>query len=351
MNSRDRVIRAIERRRPDRAPRDLWRLPGVEIFRKKELDALLERFPLDFEAPPSAYGPSLRASGVPNRIGAYTDEWGCVWSVFEDGVAGEVKWHPLSDWNALSTFTAPWEVLDQADLSKVDAHCRATDRFVRANTSVRPFERMQFLRGTENLYLDLAYMPSELFTLRDRIHEFYLREIELWSRTGVDGIFFMDDWGSQSNLLIDPELWRSFFKPLYRQYCETIHNAGKLVFFHSDGFIEPIIPDLIEIGIDALNSQLFCMNIEELALRYKGKLTFWGEICRQRVLPFGTPSDVRNAVRRVRAAFDDGVGGLIAQCEWGLHDPAENIAAVFEAWLEPAAPTLAGTAEQSASRE
>lgn len=335
MTSRERVVRALEFRNPDRAPRDLWHLPGVELFRKAELEALLARYPIDFAAPEFAYGPADRMIGTPNRVGNYTDEWGCVWSVAEEGVTGEVKVHPLSDWAKLATFHAPREVLDNADFSRVNASCAATDKFVRGSTSTRLFERMQFLRGTENLYLDLACLPPEIYTLRDMLHEYYLHEIERWAQTDVDGIFFMDDWGSQGNLLIAPALWREFFKPLYRQYCDTIKQAGKFVFFHSDGYIEPIIADLIEIGVDAVNSQLFCMKIEQLAEQYRGQITLWGEICRQQVLPFGTPDDVRSAVLRVRSAFDDGSGGLIAQCEWGLQDPGVNIAAVFEAWLDP----------------
>lgn len=333
MTPRERVIRALRFQTPDRAPRDLWCLPGIQQFRGRELEELLGRYPLDFAVPLVRYGPSLRARGTPDRVGSYTDEWGCVWTVAEDGVVGEVKIHPLADWSALATFAAPWEVLDNADFSETNASCAGTDKFVRSNTSIRPFERMQFLRGVENLFLDLACLPAELYTLRDLVHEYYLREVDLWTKTDVDAIFFMDDWGSQANLLIAPELWRSIFKPCYAEYCERIKRAGKFVFFHSDGFIDPILGDLVEIGVDAINSQLFCMNIESIAQRFKGKVTFWGEICRQQVLPFGTPDDVRAAVRRVRAALDDGRGGVIAHCEWGNADPAENIAAVFEAWL------------------
>src|SRR5690606_30881517 len=190
----------------------------------------------------------------------------------------------------------------------------ATDKFVKAGTSVRPFERMQFLRGTENLLLDLAWQPAEFRQLLEMLHEFFLRDLEMWAATDVDGISFMDDWGAQSSLLIAPDLWREVFKPLYKDYCDIIKGSGKFVFFHSDGYIADIYPDLIEIGIDAINSQLFCMDIEDLARRYKGKVTFWGEICRQNILPFGTVDDVREAVYRVRRALDDGRGGVIAQC-------------------------------------
>jgi uroporphyrinogen decarboxylase len=76
------------------------------------------------------------------------------------------------------------------------------------------------------------------------------------------------------------------------------------------------------------------MDIGEIARRYKGQITFWGEISRQDTLPLGTPEDCRAAVRQVRAALDDGSGGLIAECEWGNDVPAENIHAVYEAWEE-----------------
>jgi hypothetical protein len=68
--------------------------------------------------------------------------------------------------------------------------------------------------------------------------------------------------------------------------------------------------------------------------RFKGQITFWGELDRQQILPFGTPEEVRAAVRRVRAALDDGRGGVFAQCEWGIGVSAENVAAVYETWLE-----------------
>jgi len=142
----------------------------------------------------------------------------------------------------------------------------------------------------------------------------------------------MDDWGSNNALLISPAMWRHMFKPLYREYCDIIHAAGKYVFFHSDGNIESIYADLIEVGVNALNSQLFCMNIEELGRKYKGKITFWGEIDRQFVLPFGTENEIKGAVNRVRRALDDGRGGVIAQCEWGKDNSQSSIETVFQAW-------------------
>ncbi len=334
MIGRERVIRALRFEHPDRAPRHLWTLPGVPLFRAVELAALRARFPEDIAGPDVQYGRGERARGVPNQVGAYTDEWGCGWEVLQPGVIGEVKHAPLDDWAALAHYRPPYEILDNADFSRVNVSCAQSDQFILAGTTVRPFERMQFIRGTEKLFLDLACGTAELFTLRDMVHEFFMRELALWTRTDVDGISFMDDWGAQNQLLISPQMWRAIFKPLYADYVTLIHSAGKFAFFHSDGHIAAIYPDLIEIGVDALNSQLFCMDIEALGQTYRGKITFWGEIDRQYLLPFGTPEQVKEGVRRVRRALDDGSGGVIAQCEWGNDVSMENVAAVFEAWLE-----------------
>ncbi|MCC6487930.1 MAG: hypothetical protein IT364_10560 [Candidatus Hydrogenedentes bacterium] len=325
MTSRERVYRCLDFDHPDRAPRDLWYLAGVSMLRAPELEQMISRFPMDFEQAVGRYGNATRTRGTVAEVGTYTDAWGCVWSVAEIGVCGEVKHPPLADWTALEDYSAPWEMLEGADFSATNAQCETVDRFVKAGTEVRPFERMQFLRGTENLFMDLTLQPPELFKLRDLLHEFFMAELELWCRTKVDAISFMDDWGAQGNLLISPDLWRSFFKPMYKDYCDLIKGAGKRVFFHSDGHIQAIIPDLIEVGVDALNSQLFCMDIEEIGRSFQGQITFWGEICRQNILPFGTPEEVRAAVRRVRKALDRGNGGVIAQCEWGIRDPLENI--------------------------
>jgi len=113
---------------------------------------------------------------------------------------------------------------------------------------------------------------------------------------------------------------------------ESSIQVGKSAFMHSDGFIEEVYPDLIDVGIDAINSQLFCMNIEQLGRQYKGRIAFWGEIDRQHILPFGTKKQIFDAVKRVKDSLWMPDGGVIAQCEFGLKDPVENIEAVFEAW-------------------
>jgi uroporphyrinogen decarboxylase len=333
MTGRERVIRTLTFTHPDRIPRDLWFLPGITMFRKDDLDYILSKYPTDFTRPAFSYGKSHLAQGVPFVKGKYIDEWGCEWEVKEDGLIGEVKTPRFKDLSEVYNFTPPYELLENADLSKVNDDCKNTDKFVLISPGVNLFERMQFLCGTENLFIHLAYKEKEIFILRDILHEFFLRMIKLWCETQVDGIALADDWGSQKSLLISPNTWRTFLKPLYAEYCELIHRYNKFVFFHSDGNIEEIFSDLIEIGVDAINSQLFCMDIRKLA-KYKGKITFWGEIDRQRILPFGTTEEVKSAVRYVKDILYTPEGGIIAQCEIGLNVPIENVIAVFEAWEE-----------------
>lgn len=358
MNSRERVNRALEFQKPDRVPRDLWVSGGTVLLRPGEVRTVLEKYPADIVLPVDPVGPAVtavsdivggsfgeakrlfqygsgeRARGNPYRRGTYTDEYGCTWQVAEEGLKGVVTESPLSDWGQLETYRPPWEVLERANWDDVNRICLETDKFVLTPWHIKPFERMQFLRGTEALFMDLAWGCAEVIHLRDMIHEFFQKEIELWCQTDVDGIRFADDWGSQTAPLISPQMWREVFKPLYADYCQMIHSAGKFAFMHSDGNITAIMADLIEIGVDALNAQLFCMDIEALGSQYRGQITFWGEIDRQQVIPFGQPKDVREAVRRVRRALETEAGGVIAQLEWGKNDPRQSIEAAFEAWLE-----------------
>jgi hypothetical protein len=118
---------------------------------------------------------------------------------------------------------------------------------------------------------------------------------------------------------------------MYKDYAEIAKSHGKYIFMHSDGYIIDIIPDLIEVGVHALNAQIFCMGIEELGRKFKGKITFWGEIDRQELLPFGSEQDIEKAVHEVwKNLYAD--GGVIAQCEFGLEAKPENVSAVFKTW-------------------
>lgn len=333
MTSRERMIRTLRFQSPDRFPRDLWALPAAQMKYGEDIQKMTREFPMDIGRPP--YTPS-RMPCEQGNAGLdldYTDAWGCVWRAKEVGVIGEVLKAPLEDWSSLATYQPPFEILGKG-MERVNQACAESDLFMLGCGVPRPFERMQFLRGTERLFMDLAYGVAEVYQLRDMVHEFYCREMELWAATDVDGVMFMDDWGTQQSLLIAPNMWQELFKPLYRDYVAIAHSKGKFVFMHSDGMIEAIYPDLVEIGVDAVNSQLFCMDIERLGRDFGGKITFWGEIDRQGLLPFGTAEEVRAGVERVVKALGDFNGGLIAQCEWGADVSSTNVRSVFQTFLD-----------------
>ncbi len=330
MTSREIVHRTLDFRSPLRIPRHLWLLPWAADHFPEELARIQKDFPDDIVYAPTFFKNPPPTKGEEYSPGTFIDEWGCIFENRQRGIIGEVKQPLLPSWSDLDRVQPPLGRLS-VDINQVNAFCRDTDKFVLAGCRVRPFEQLQFIRKPENLYLDLAEQPDELFVLLGRIHDFFKQELELWARTGVDGLLFADDWGAQSSLLISPSLWRKIFKPLYREYIEIAHRCGKAMFMHSDGYIMDIIPDLIDIGVDALNSQIFCMDLESLGRQFRGKITFWGEIDRQHILAYGTPEEVRQAVRRVWSSLYDH-GGVIAQCEFGIGARPENVRLVFETW-------------------
>jgi len=333
--SRDRVIYTLNHEAVDRAPRDLWVTPVMETLHSDQVAELTYRYPNDVTRCDFRYPRGHRAKDMPNEAGQYADAWGCTGQGARQGVAGEPEGAPLADLRQLAGYRLPWEILEKAEFSAVNRACASSSRFVLAWSDVRPLERMQALHGAEAILSDLGRGEKAARDLLAMLHDFYCRELSLWAATEVDGVVFMDDWGSPQGLATSPEVFRDLFKPLYREYCEILHAKDKFALFRSRGNIEDIFGDLVEIGIDAVNSQLFLMKLDSLAGRFRNRITFWGEIDGQRILPFGTPDEVKAAVRRVRAALDFGRGGLIAQCEWGLNVPFQNVAAAFEQWLAP----------------
>jgi hypothetical protein len=315
---------------PARIPRNPWTLDWAGIHYPRELEEITRSFPSDIAGAPAFLRTPPPTSGSETEIGTFRDEWGCTFTNIQRGVIGEVHQPLVQNWSDLERVKEPLGRLS-VDVEQVNAFCRASDQFVTGGTCPRPFERLQFLRGSQNLYLDLAEESPEFFTLLDKVHNFYIKELELWATTEVDALNFMDDWGAQRRLLISPRQWRRIFKPLYKTYVEIAHTHGKKIFMHSDGHIFDIYPDLIEIGVDAINSQLFCMDIEKIGELYAGQITFWGEIDRQHLLPAATPAEIDVAVRRVyRALYRK--GGVIAQCEFGAGARPENVRQVYQSW-------------------
>ena len=326
MNSRERVIRAIEFGGPDRLPYRYNVLPGAYQKYGDALDRLIARYPGDL----------LRATGYrePSEYGERIDEgqvdaWGAVWLRATDEHKGQVVGHPLVEWEKLDSYRFP-DPLAAGDWSGVPERLRANggQKYVLVDGDTL-FQRMFYLRGFEALMVDLAEDRPEVYFLRDRIVAFMLRKIEKWLEYDVDGFQFRDDWGSQQALMINPALWRTFFKPAYRQLFAAVRSAGKHVHFHSDGQIRDIIPDLIEMGAQVLNPQVKVVGHDYLAREFGGKLCFQGDIDRQYVLPFDTPEGVaRYTLQEIEALGSYG-GGYIGNGELSADVPLANAEAMY----------------------
>ncbi len=332
---REVMKRAISFDYPDRIPYVWGTLPWANEHYPQEVEVLKAEFPPDVKVSPSPYRKSPRVSGDAYLAGTYTDEWGCVFENLMDGVIGEVKQPLVGDLADYDIVQPPYDTLPE-DYDKAFAVIRSayesTDRMLRADCCPRPWERYQFIRGTENAMMDVAYEEPEFYKLLDKIHQFYLTELEFWAQSDVDCLYFMDDWGTQNSLLISPESWRKIFKPLYRDYCAIARKYNKLILMHSDGNITSILPDLVEIGVNALNSQLFSMNLAEVAAIVKGKITLWGEIDRQHTLINPDPEAARLAVKSVVEHFYVPQGGLICNLEFGPGAQPQTVRAALEAW-------------------
>jgi uroporphyrinogen-III decarboxylase len=299
----------------------------------QELKEIQTAFPADIINAPCYYEKPPREEGNKHEPGTFKDAWGCVFENKARGIVGEVK-NPIippedESWEHASRVHIPVEWLT-VNTEKVNRFCGETEMFVKAGSFPRPFERLQFIRGTEQLFMDLMLRPEGMMKFISLMHEFYCELVTMWAKTDIDAIMMMDDWGAQNSLLINPQIWQELFKPMYQEYSDIAHQHGKKVFMHTDGNIIEILPQLIELGVDAINAQIFCIGLENLK-PFSGRVTFWGEIDRQHLLPNGSEAEVEDAVRKVYKSLWK-KGGCIGQCEFGPGGKPENIYRVFKTW-------------------
>ena len=210
------------------------------------------------------------------------------------------------------------------------------DRFLVLGTGCGLFQRSWFMRGYQNALMDSISEPRFYEELVVRNLELNLTIIKELVTAPVDGIMFSDDWGDQRGIILGPDRWRRFIKPHAARLFEAAHSAGKFTLHHSCGNVQDIIPDLIEIGLDVLQSvQPEVMNPYELKARYGKDITFWGGLGSQRLVPFGTPGEIRAEVRKLCRVMGNG-GGYILGPTKALQPetPTENAAAVVESFLE-----------------
>ena len=197
------------------------------------------------------------------------------------------------------------------------------------------FETAWQIRGMDKLFMDQIDHPEMAAVIYDRITELKQFCARRFAEAGCECLHCGDDVGMQDRLMMSPDMWRAWLKPRFASVIAAGRevNPDIHVFYHSDGYIEPIIPDLIEIGVTILNPvQPECVDPADLKRRYGDSLAFWGTIGTQTTMPFGTPDDVRAVVKeRMETVGYDG-GLLLAPTHILEPDvPWENIVALFEA--------------------
>lgn len=251
---------------------------------------------------------------------AYTDEWGVGWDVqayetpFGVGHYTEMVSHPLADDAAIQGYQAPDPL--RPELYEASAQMLRDfkdDYWIVGVTVTTIFETAWALRGLEQLMDDMISDPDLAHHILDIPYHYHLSAAKKLVEMGVDMVWIGDDVGAQEHMLISPNMWRTYLKPRMASFIGELKsiNPDVKVAYHSDGNVMPIIPELIEIGLDVLNPiQPASMDPAEIKRRFGDKLCFWGSIDEQHTLPFGTPAYVQAEVlERLKTIGKN--GGLI----------------------------------------
>ena len=262
---------------------------------------------------------------------AETDEWGITWQYPGDYLAGQAVTHPLDSWEKFRAYRVP-DIETYQDWKKVEAQV-AEDRrkgLVAWGGIAHNFIylKMTHLRGFENFMLDAAEERCELFELADRLAEFYVKVARRLCDMGANALSTGDDLGHQNTMPISPALWRRLLKPAFAKVFRVCRDAGVLVYLHTDGWIVPIIPDLIEVGVDILNPQDLVNGLDNLASLAKGKVGIDLDVDRQNITAFGAPAEVDAHVRACVEKLGSPSGGLILKYYGWPGTPPDNAAQV-----------------------
>ncbi len=357
MDARERVALALNHKQPDRVPIDYWATDTVnarllEHFGLSTQEELLTHLDVDFRyiEGPKYIGPEPEV----RQDGCVEDHWGvprvrvAVGSGTKTSVYREVIDFPLQEAESVDQIRnyPKWPDPDWFDYDCVAgqvAEARRTGKVVvfmgdRMNRCAQ-LKPAMYVRGVEQILLDLALAPEIAKFIFQQVAEFYLeyarRTLEA-ADGGIDIFMMGDDFGTQKGLFMSPEMWRQFLRPGFKAFIDLAKKHGCKVAHHSCGSIKPIIPDLIECGLDILNPiqpDVDNMDRKELKQLFGDHLCFHGSISIQRTLPFGTPDDVRSEVQeRVRTLGPN--GGFIFCTAHNIQadTPTENIVALFDAY-------------------
>jgi uroporphyrinogen decarboxylase len=271
----------------------------------------------------------------------YVDEWGIGWDMqpyetpFGSGFYTEMVSHPLADEAAISSYRPP-------DPHRPELYVAAEavvrqfkeDYWIVGVTVTTIFETAWALRGLERMMLDMVMDPDLANELLDIPYHYHLAAAKRLVEMGVDMIWTGDDIGAQQKMMISPQMWRRYLKPRMADFIATLKSidANLKVAYHSDGNVEAVIPELIEIGVDVLNPiQPASMDPAKIKKQFGDRLCFWGTIDEQRTLPFGSLAEV---VREIKARLETvgSDGGLILAPTHNvqLDTPMENFWAMVD---------------------
>lgn len=348
MNSRERVLAATERRRADRPAIDLTCTPEATAALKSYLgvstetavldclDVDMRRVGMPFIGPAERSAVPLGSEGV--------DFWGCRIRKVETDFNTYFEWdgYPLADCKTVADVEAyDWPSLDWWDYDAI------RDLIDQQNTVDRraimffaggAFETPWYLRGLEQFLIDLRQQPEIAEAISRKVAEYYRqRALRVLDVAGdkIDLIGSGGDIGTQRGMMLNPALWRRHIKPYSGQLIRTFKELGYKTFYHSCGSLVPVIPDLIEVGLDLLDPiqpQAAGMNPEALFEAFGDRLSFHGGIDEQELLPHGTAEDVYRGTRRVIDILGQNGGYVVAAAHNVQGDtPPENVVAMCHA--------------------
>ncbi|WP_168441987.1 uroporphyrinogen decarboxylase family protein [Pontiella desulfatans] len=276
----------------------------------------------------------------PNRQGM-VNHWGVEFEKVEanaNAEYGEVSYNPLLELDCPSQLESySWPSPDSYDYEVAVREAKELSReFVTLGPWISLFEIYCSMRSLEEALMDTLAEPEFLHAALDRIASVQGEMVNRFLQAAdgaVDMVFISDDLGSQSSLLMSPDAFEEFLFPRLKAWCSMIHSHGAKVFFHTDGASEPLIPRLIEAGIDVLNPiQHVCpgMDCKELKQKYGNLVIFHGGVENQQILPFGNARQVADETRK---CLDElGPDGFIpCSCHFAQADtPLCNIFAFIE---------------------
>lgn len=236
----------------------------------------------------------------------FRDVFGVVWDRSVDKDIGIVRGCVLPE-PTLRGYAFP-DPLDPRFFANIPVlTAQHPDRFRLFCVGFSLFERAWTLRGMENLCMDFCDHPEFVSELLNAIADYNIAQVRRALTYDIDAVYFGDDWGQQRGLLMGYPLWRAFIYPVLRRMYAVVREAGKYVFIHSCGDVDELFDDLIDLGVNCFNPfQPDVMDVDSLLPAYRGRLSFWGGLSTQRLLPHGTPDQVRRQTRHLLDLGKDG---------------------------------------------